>query len=744
MNKKDKNKKNDSYDLMQDTQYLLMGLDDTVCPSYALEDILAEFGSEDISGDEPALHRSVQLPVQPVSQPEPESVPLEDTMQIPANVIAFPAAAAPAGEDNRDDTMVLIDMREYEDEPSAEDLFDLPRSPEQPQKRKEKKSAEQTKEPPAPPKPPTMEDIVASTVDAVIADQERKNLHRNRHIRKERKRLQKKHREPRTDLPLREEIPDPPVKETAVFHKRRAQESRRSLLFAVPVLVIVWLPWLLTQWNISVPYFSDSAETAAICMLVAQVLLSIVCMGVFRAAAEELKQRQCTYFTYAALTDLAALLDAATAPLLPHRQALPTLSAVAGTALVFALWGLAGYHRGMWETLRTAAMGEPACVADCCSAGVFKGKLRREGFIARLNTESTAAQWQRLMLPVLLAACAVFAVLTSVGQENWQELPRCLSVMLCASCSLVCPMAYCIPLGRVARRLSRNGTALAGQYGAAALSASRKIVVTDTDLFPRSSVTIDGIKLFCENRDQAVSYAATLAVQAGGCTGRAFEEVCRSEHIRFQTLEHFHIHDDNGLSGMIHGETVLVGTPMFMRHKAVRLPARFPAKTALCLAVDGELTAIFSIKYQPGNATETALRALGRNRIQLVLATRDGNITPKRLRQYFGTDGKAVVPEISERLSLSDPEREATAPSSLIYRDGILPFAELAVLSRRLCQTVKTGNLLSMLGSVCGALLAFYMTFVGRGDALSPAMLLVYLLLWTVPMLPLLSGVDKM
>ncbi len=744
MNKKDKNKKSGSFDLMQDTQYLLMGLEDVEYQSYALEDILAEFGSEDPSGSEPEVHTSVELPVQPVPQPEPENDPLADTMQIPNNMIAFPTEAA-AGNDG-DDTMVLIDMRDYDEDPSAEDLFGLTQTekPEPVEKRNGKKSTAQIRESAAPPKPPTMEDIVASTVDAVIADQERKNLHRTRHIRKEQKRLQKKHREPRTDLPLNEEIPDPPVKETAAFHKRRAQESRRALLFAVPILVIVWLPWLFMQLGLAIPYFSNSEESAALCMLIAHILLGVLCLGVFRAAAEELRERQCTYFTYAALTNLAAVVDAATAPLLPHREALSPLSAVAGTALVFALWGLSGYHRGMWETLRTVAMGEPACAADRHAAGVIKGNRRREGFIARLNTESTAAQWQRLMLPVLLAACAVFAVLASAGQDNWHDLPRCLSVMLCASCSLVCPMAYCVPWGRIARRLSRNGTALAGQYGAAALAAERKIVVTDTDLFPRSSVTIDGIKLFGEDRDQAVSYTATLAVQAGGCMGRVFEEVCRSERIRFQSLEHFHVHDDNGLSGMIRGETVLVGTPMFMRHKAVRLPSRLPAKNALCLAVDGELTAIFSIKYQPSAATGTALRALGRNHIQLVLATRDGNITPKRLKQYFGTDGKALLPEISERLSLSDPEREAAAPSGLIYRDGLLPFTELTVLSHRLCQTIKTGNLLSMIGSTCGALLGFYMTFVGRSDALSPGMLLIYLLLWTVPMLPLLSGADKM
>ena len=54
------------------------------------------------------------------------------------------------------------------------------------------------------------------------------------------------------------------------------------------------------------------------------------------------------------------------------------------------------------------------------------------------------------------------------------------------------------------------------------------------------------------------------------------------------------------------------------------------------------------------------------------------------------------------------------------------------------------GNFLSVFGNVFGALLGFYLTFVGRSDALSPLMLMVYLLLWAVPMLPLLMGVDKM
>lgn len=724
----DNKKKDSSYDLMQDTQYLLLGVDEMKEDSYALEDILAEFGGEESFAVQKKVEDIPEAPFIPEKSPK---------------ILAFPGVVEPPPEENSGDTMVLMDMREYEEVPSAGELFGFS---EQQEVCEESFDAPVVpEEEPAEPKPPTMEDIVASTVDAVKAEreEEQKADRVRRRVEKRRKKTEKKKKnEEKMELPEPEEEQSP--REAAAFHKRRWQESRRGLILSVPVLVLMWLPWILEQMGIAVPYFSDSMENAAVCILVAQLILSVLSVSVFRAALEELREHFCTGYTYAAITDVVALLDAITLLALPGRSALAPLGGVAGAALVFSLWGLKSYHRGMWETLHIAVKGEPFCVADLCETGIARGRRRSEGFVSRAGLESTASQWQRLLLPPLMAVSVLFAMLSSVGQGRGQDFLWCWSAVLCASCSLVCPMAYCVPLERVARRLHHNGTAVAGQYGATVLNSSSKIVVTDTDLFPRSNVAISGIKLYGEERSRAISYAATLAAQSGGCMARVFETICQSEHIVYQSVDHFHIHDDNGLSGMIHGETVLVGTPIFMRHMAVRLPATIPAKTALCLAVDGELTAVFDVKYVPAPTVEVALRGLSRSGLQILLATRDGNVTPKLIKKCYGTDCKAVLPEISERLALSDPAREADAPNALIYRDGLLPFAELVALSRRLCQIVKVGNLLSVLGNVFGALLGFYLTFVGRSDILSPMMLLVYLLLWTVPMLPLLIGVDKM
>lgn len=752
------------FDALTDTQRLLEGVELPEDSGISLESILAEYGSHAAgepspSGDpSPAEAEAASpeepLPPQPDEPPEEAPPPEEPSLRRRlGKVLRFPGPVPvpdkdpPLPAEPEEPAAETTDLQPDADldDILPEKLFDL--TPDAPAS----ESAPEEPEPssaPAPENSPTltMEDVVASTVDAVKEEQERRQEKLRQRLEKERRKhapRQIRRREPSFRHPLPEVEQEPALGPAAAQHKRRYYECRRGLLLSLPVLVLLWLPWLLERMAVSLPFFSESADNAALCVLVPQAVICLLCWPLFRSALEGLRERTFTVYAAAALSNLVTLLDEMTLLLLPERSAVAPLGGLAALMAVLSLWGLTSYHRGMWETFRIGALGTPAYVADCCAEGVAKGRGTLTGFFTRANMEDTAAQWQRLLLPVLAAASLVFAVLASVGQGRGQDLLWVWSVILCASDALVCPLVYCVPFGRLAKRLARSGAAVAGQYGAAMLASVNRVVVTDNDLFPPGTVALNGLKLYGEERNHALSYAATLAVRCGGCLGRIFGDICRGERIALQPLEHFHIHDDNGLSGMIHGETVLVGTPVFMRHKAVRLPATLPSRTTVCLAVDGELTAVFSVKYNTSEPVEAALRALSRNGLHLALAVRDGNITPKLLKTRFGTDGGAAYPELSERLAMSDPEREAGGPNGILYREGLFPFVDMVAGSRRLCHTVRIGNLLSMLSSVFGVLLGFYLTFTGSYGVLTPTLLLTYLLLWVLPMLPLLWGVDK-
>ena len=591
-----------------------------------------------------------------------------------------------------------------------------------------------------------MEDVVASTVDAVKVEQEE----RQERLRKRLEKLQRKERRadkpaatPAARQPLPELEREPAASETANRHKRQLRQCRRNLLPAALALVLLWTPWVLVQSGVTVPFFSDSGDNASLCVLVLQAIICILCWPVYRMAATALAEGCWTIYATALLSTVVTLLDEMTMLLLPGRTDAAPLGGVAACLSVCALWGLTAWHKGMADTFRIAAMGEPTRVADHSPHGTAKGRGSSRGFYTRAVMEDTAAQWQRLLLPVLAAASLVFAGLASIGQDRPQDFLWCWSAVLCAASSPVFLLAYCVPFGRIAAHLARNGTAVSGMYGAASLSADPRLVVTDADLFPLGSAALGGVKLYGEERERALSYAGSLASQGGGLLGRVFEDACRSSLVIPQNPEHFHVHEDGGLSGMIHGETVLLGTPTFMRHQAVRLPHDLPSKLGVCLAVDGSLIAIFGVRYTAAEPVEYALRILRRSGFRLTLATRDGNLSPKLLRARFGTDCGAELPELGDRLSLSAPDWTPEGPSGLLYRDGLLPFADLVVSSRRLCQTTRVGNLIAIFSSIAGALLAFYLTFAGSYTALTPLLVLTYVLLWVVPMLPLVWTVDK-
>ena len=180
----------------------------------------------------------------------------------------------------------------------------------------------------------------------------------------------------------------------------------------------------------------------------------------------------------------------------------------------------------------------------------------------------------------------------------------------------------------------------------------------------------------------------------------------------------------------IHGETVLFGTAGFMRKRGVNLPRNLGLKTGVFLSVDGTLIAVFAVKYMPAENVDWALHALHHSRITPVLAVRDGNITPALLKRKFGTDARAVYPKLSTRLALS--ERGGGRPYALLMREGLMPYAEVVLGSKRLCASAKRCTVLAFLAATASTLLAFYLTFVGAYSVLTPFSLLIYVLLWSL------------
>lgn len=531
------------------------------------------------------------------------------------------------------------------------------------------------------------------------------------------------------DFGERESESETPAGELAADYREDARGGLRSARAALLTTALAWCPLLLDRFGLMPSLFAAERLLNTLPFLIAELLVCVLARDVFVYAFEQLRAKTVTFELLASLSCVVTLGDTALNFFLPERigSAQP-FHAVAMLGMTCALYGRALLFASLYDTFRVAAVGEPDYLITVTAGGAAKRRGSAAGFTRCAQKEDAASHWQSVLLPVLLAASLVFAVLATMERGeallflwNW-------GVLLTAINMLSFPLCYSLPLRLLTKRFVKSGSALAGYVGADRLRRSNCVILTDTDLFPPGKVGLSGLKIYGEESGKVISYAATMAHASQSGLSRLFDSLLADEGGTLEPLDDLSFYEEGGVSGLIHGETVLFGTAAFCRKMHIAMPSGLNLKTGAFLAVDGTLIAIFTVKYTAAENVDWALHALKRGRITPVLAVRDGSITPALLKRKFGTDARAVYPTISTRLALSEPDGEH--PYALLYREGLMPYAEIVAGSKRLVHAVRTASVLSLLSSILSALLAFYLTFVGAYTALTPVSMLFYLLLW--------------
>ncbi len=525
--------------------------------------------------------------------------------------------------------------------------------------------------------------------------------------------------------------PEPPIEETVVQYRDAMQNARRVTHYAALITALMWIPQSLDRLGWMPELY---AEERLFCVLPYFIGLALVCVlgrEVFFYAAEKLAAFKLTYELLTALECVAALVDTALAFLAPARAgaALP-LHSIAALSMTCALWGRSMLFRSLYDSFRVAAIGDAPYMVTVTAGGAAKRSGSTEGFSTIAEREDISGRWQTIVLPVVLAGALVFSVLSTLQSETWLLYCWNLSALLAGANALSFPLVYSLPLRRLTMRFAKSGSALAGFAGADAMRRSNCVILTDSDLFPPGTVTLNGLKIFGEESGKVFAYAATMAHASETGLSRLFDNLLEAEGGHLEPLSDLNFYEEGGVGGTIHGETVLFGTSSFCRRMGVTLPHGLTLRTGMFLAVDGTLIAVFAVKYMAAENVDWALHALYRAHITPVLAVRDGNITPALLKRKFGTDARAVYPQLSTRLALS--EKGGAKPCALIYREGLMPYAELAVGSKRLCRAVRVGNVLSILSSVAGTMVSFYLSFVAAYTLFTPFSLFAFLALWAV------------
>lgn len=535
--------------------------------------------------------------------------------------------------------------------------------------------------------------------------------------------------------------PEPDAETAAKYYGGQV----KSLRFRCRAAMIVCIP--LIYISLGLPVFgvlkSNSSVAALVCLMM-QLTVMLIGLDVITNGFFNLVRRTPGLESLVFLNCVFSALDAVVLAITGSDAVGLPFCAVSAFSVACCLWSALNTCRGFKSTFRTLAVDKDPYTVSADSEvvkdsiTVLKSKRDTAGFIHRSEEAGPADTIYAALAPYLIAASVILGLLATILSGNYANILHVFAAVTAPCAPFAALAAFAIPFRTAARKLARTGSAIAGWSGASDIGRSKHLIVTDKDLFTARNISIEDIRILDGAfPDKVISYTGSVIVASGSCLATAFTDLMQRNNCTLMPVEAFTCNESGGLSALVNGEEVLVGSSAFMNLKGVHLPQQLSAKNVVFTSINGLFVASFKIKYVPVQSVQNALFALLRTKIAPIFAVRDFNITPLMLGQKFkmSTDG-FDFPAYRKRYAMSAAEpSDYTQTAGIVARDGLGPLVSVANLGRQLYSTVRICVILALLCTVIGVVLMFALCAIGAFDSATVGNLFVYMGLWLVPVI---------
>lgn len=470
-----------------------------------------------------------------------------------------------------------------------------------------------------------------------------------------------------------------------------------------------------------------------------------LCFDVLQQGLLQLTNRAPNGDTLALFAAVFTLADGVTLVAAPFREVTLPFFAPCALVLTFHLLGQYCDCSAKFQACRTAAsVAQPYVVTQ--DANVLGGQpaFRKwlglpRGFGSQIRTTSqTEAQFRRLT-PVLLAACFALSLVTTVAHHQPWLVLWSLSALFCAAATLGATLSLALPLRLLGGKLAKLGVALAGWPGLLAAKGCKAALLLDQDVYPPGTIALTGSRVFGSlSMERTVSYTASVIRASGSGLRYLFDKLLRAEGSSYLPIDKI-VMQDTGLIGQCQDQQILVGNSDFMSRQGIALPPGIKAKDAVFCAVDRELVGMFVLRYTLHPSILPSLQTMIAHRISPVMATRDFNLTPHRLRLWGRLSVDQITfPDLQRRVVLSGPRQiHGTTLVAVLCREGVAPFSQALVASQRIRRAAAFSQWFVHIGACVGVVITAALSSAGALTAMSPWNLSLFLLLWFVPVLML-------
>lgn len=318
-----------------------------------------------------------------------------------------------------------------------------------------------------------------------------------------------------------------------------------------------------------------------------------------------------------------------------------------------------------------------------------------------------------------------------------------ITAALCVTMPLLCVASFSIPLYINSKKARKLGGIIIGSSSSEELKDVQTVIVDDADVF---KTNLNGIRLYGDSCiDDAILYLNSLYSKVGGPLKSLFSEMLSENISSLPRIDEIYYHENMGYSGLIHSKTFVAGNKSLMDHFGVdvddneyEILYQQKSRHVLFVAYDGKLMGVFLLSYSLLHGVSKAFEICEKNQIAVCIAERDPAVNKKTLFDSYKAKDSVLFNIISFRVArkcFDKFDTQERSSSLLISNTGLKGLMAALRSSKAMRFAHKANRVISVLSSFLALPLITFLLFFSDPSASLQTQILVYHLLWSLPML---------
>ena len=227
--------------------------------------------------------------------------------------------------------------------------------------------------------------------------------------------------------------------------------------------------------------------------------------------------------------------------------------------------------------------------------------------------------------------------------------------------------------------------------------------------------------------------ASALEVIGGGLYS-VFDETSRQQYGQILDVDEIRFFETGGMSARVGDDYVLVGTANFLMRMGVDVLSGVKLQNCLYVSINSRFAGVFSLKYVAQPQVYSSFRMLRRANTTPILALRDFLTTQAFIEDKFKLHAETCdYPDTQDRVDYSSDNFEPADPLAVMSHTNMYAYAELVLSAKKLIRRIRFNVTCSVLGSIVGLLIMYFLTSNMEVSSASPLNILVYMGCWALP-----------